>query len=268
MHQNYLRDGMGRDTDPNCIWECFHFSSWANPFISHDALALIAQDMSADTYRREIMAIDDEVQNSWLVYPQFNEGLRKIPRFTIPKSWPVFTGHDFGKANPAALFIAQANDFYKVDEQHLINKGDYVIFREYAPGSRTVPQHVAFFKSATEGYNVFKRVGGNQTTEDEIRQAYGMAGWPITAPIVSRVNTQVERVRGLFGLNKIWIFNDLPGLLSQLASCMFRLNDNNTPTNDIKDEAKYHFLACLRYIMSDFTPETNVFNKLRVKRFF
>ncbi len=256
-----------RDTDLNCIWECFHFTSWDNPFISKDALTIIAADMSLDTYRREIMALDDEVQNSWLVYPQFNESMRKVSRFAIPKHWPVFTGHDFGKANPACLFVAQCTEPYKVDELHLINKGDYVIFREYAPGSRTIAQHVGWFKEYTAGYNVFKSVGGNQTTEDEIRQGYMAHGWPITAPIIGKVNTQIERVRGLFGLNKIWIFNDLIGLLSQLSSCMFRLDDTNRPLNEIKDEPKYHYLACLRYLFSDFVPETNIFGKLKIKRF-
>ena len=256
-----------RDKDPSCIWECFHFTSWDNPYISQEALKHIAVDMSLDTYRREIMALDDEVQNSWLVYPQFNEGLRKIPRFTIPKEWPIFTGHDFGKANPAALFIAQATEPYKVDTLHAINKGDYIIFHEYAPGSRTIPQHVANFEKITEGYTIFKSVGGNQTTEDENRQGYTNCGWTITAPIISRVNMQIERVRGLFGLNKIWIFNDLIGILSQLSSCMFRLDDENHPLNEIKDEAKFHYLAALRYIMSDMTPETNLFNKIKVKRF-
>ncbi|NLB17790.1 MAG: hypothetical protein GX825_03415, partial [Syntrophomonadaceae bacterium] len=256
-----------RDTDPNCIWECFHFTSWDNPFISKDALTIIAADMSLDTYRREIMALDDEVQNSWLVYPQFNESMRKVSRFAIPKHWPVFTGHDFGKANPACLFVAQCTEPYKVDELHLINKGDYVIFREYAPGSRTIAQHVGWFKEYTAGYNVFKSVGGNQTTEDEIRQGYMAHGWPITAPIIGKVNTQIERDRGLFGLNKIWIFNDLIGLLSQLSSCMFRLDDTNRPLNEIKDEPKYHYLACLRYLFSDFVPETNIFGKLKIKRF-
>ena len=40
-----------RDTDPNCIWECFHFTSWDNPFISKESLTIIASDMSLDTYR-------------------------------------------------------------------------------------------------------------------------------------------------------------------------------------------------------------------------
>jgi hypothetical protein len=256
-----------KDTDPTCIWECFHFTSWDNPNISHTALTIISQDMSLETYRREIMAEDDDIQQSWLVYPQFNESLRKIPRFAIPKSWPVYSFHDFGQANPAALFVAQAIETYRVDTLHGINKGDFIVFKEYAPGSRTIPQHVAAFERITEGYTVYQRVGGNRNSEDEIRQGYAAHGWPILAPITKGVNIQVEKTRGQFGLNKIWIFNDLPGLLSQLSSCMFKLDINNQTTNEIKDEAKYHFLACLRYGMSNFTADTNVQVKNRFKRF-
>ena len=41
-------------------WEAFHFSSFDNPYISHDALKEITQDMTAVAYRQEILAEDIE----------------------------------------------------------------------------------------------------------------------------------------------------------------------------------------------------------------
>ena len=227
-------------------WKTFHFTSFDNPYISHDALDLIAKDMSLESYRREIMAEDDEIENSWLVLGKFNEQVCKIPRFPIPKEWLIYSGHDFGSANPAALFVAQNP-----------STGEFFIYREYAPGAGlSTAQHVEAFQGLTKDYNVIKRVGGNQTTEDEIRQGYTAHGWVINAPKLAKVNAQLDRLLGMIEKNKIFIFNDLTGLLIQIANCMWELDDQNKPLNKIKDEAKYHFIACMRYLFSDFTPET------------
>jgi hypothetical protein len=242
--------------DKTGLWETIHFTSLDNPFISKEGLAIITGDMSMDSYRREIMAQDDEIELSWLVYGKFNERVCKIPRFPIPKEWPVYSGHDFGPANPAALFLAQNP-----------GTGDFFIFKEYCPGSGySADQHVKNFQEICKGYNVLKRVGGNVTTEDEVRQLYTAHGWPITAPKIAKVNAQVERVIGLIELNKIFIFSDLVELLSQISNCMWVLDEENRATNKIDNEHKFHLLSCLRYIGSDFTPETVVSNLPRVSR--
>ncbi len=245
--------------DTTGIWEAIHFTSLENPFISREGLALITQDMSMDSYRREIMAQDDDIEQSWLVYGKFNEQSNKIPRFTIPTNWPVFSGHDFGPANAAALFLAQVKLPLPEGAPPSMRYGDLVAFREYSPGSGySIPQHRDRFQELTQGYTVSKRVGGNRTGEDEIRQGYAAHGWPITAPSISRVKAQLDRVIGMLELNKLFIFDDLLVTLAQVANCMWKLDIDNQPTNDIQDEQKYHLLACLRYIGSDFTPETVV----------
>lgn len=226
-------------------WRTFHWTSWDNPYVSREGLAEITRDMSSESMRREIMAEDDEVQQSWLVYPQWNPGLRTVPRFQIPKEWPIFSGHDFGSANPAAIFAAQNTGVpYKIDDRLSINTRDFVIFREYAPGARTIQQHIAWWEEYTRGYTVVKSVGGNVSTEDEIRQGYTGGGWLIQAPSCNKPNLQIEKTRQLFGLGRVWIMQDCTGLLTQLASMLFKLDESSHPTNDIKDEAKYHLLAC------------------------
>jgi hypothetical protein len=233
-------------TDMTGNWEAIHFTSLENPFISPEGLAIITSDMSMDSYRREILAQDDEIELSWLVYHKFNEQVCKIPRFPIPANWPLYSGHDFGKANPAALFLAQNP-----------GTGDFFAFKEYCPGGgKSTYQHVEAFQEICKGYNVLRRVGGNVTTEDEIRQGYTAHGWPITAPKITRVNAQLDRVVGLMELNKLFVFNDMYETLTQIANCMWKLDGENKPTNVIANEGRYHLLACLRYIGSEFIPET------------
>ncbi len=242
--------------DTSGLWEAIHFTSHDNPFVSTEGLATIAQNMSLDSYRREILAEDDEIEASWLVHSKFNDTLCKIKRFEIPKNWDIYSGHDFGSANPAALFIARVKLPLPNGAPNYMRLNDLVIFKEYAPGAGfSTIQHVNKFKELTLGYNVVKRVGGNVTTEDEIRQGYGAHGWAIQPPQLAKVNAQLDRVIALEELNKLYVFDDLYGLISQLANCMWVLLDNK-PTNKIKDEQLYHLLACLRYIGSEFVPET------------
>ncbi len=237
-------------------WQAISFTSYDNPFISQDALSGITKDMSLDSYRREILAEDDEIESSWLVHRKFNERICRIPRFPIPKNWLIYSGHDFGTANPAALFIAQDP-----------GTGNFYAFSEYLPGGgQSVATNAEAFKEITQGYNVIKRVGGS-LQEEEIRQGYTAHGWSIVAPKLSKVNAQLDRVFGLEELNKFFIFEDLTHLLSEIANCLWELDKNNKPTDKIKDEARYHLLACWRYIGSDFTPETVSRTKTNVLRY-
>jgi len=238
-----------KEAEKDPLWETIHFTSLDNPFISKQGLSLITSDMSLDAYRREIMAEDDEIEQSWLVFGRFNEGICKRPVSQMPSDlikWPVYSGHDFGAANPAALFLARnpAN-------------GDLHFFAEYAPGpGKSIANNVEAFKEITKDRDVVKSVGGNVTSEDEIRQGYTKHGWPIMAPAWAKVNVQVERVIALMERNRIIIYSNLHGLLSQIANCLWVLDEENRPTNKIDNESRYHLLACLRYIGSDFTPET------------
>ena len=242
--------------DTTGLWEAFHFTSFDNPYISRIGLELVASSMSLDSYRRELLAIDDDVETSWLVYNKFNEALCKVTRFQIPSNWPVCTGHDFGIANPAALFLAEAQLPLPVGAPAHMRRGDMVVFREYCPGAGySITDHVVAFKDITQGYRVSRSVGGAHS-EDEIRQGYSAHGWPIAEPGINRVNVQVDRVIGLMEQNKLFIIGDMVGLLAQVSNCMWELDNENKATNRIANEARYHLLAALRYIGSSFIPST------------
>ena len=76
----------------------------------------------------------------------------------------------------------------------------------------------------------------------------------ITGP--GSVKAQIDRVKGKMEKNKIYIFSDLYQTLMQINTCMWKLDDMGKPTNEVKDEKKFHLLACLRYLMTLFNPET------------
>ena len=231
-------------------WQHIHFTSYDNPFLTKEAIEEVMQDMTPDGFRREIMAMDDDIEDSWLVYSKFNERYNKCSRFSIPKHWKHRSGHDFGQANPGALFISENTgpEEIKTSTGGLVRIGDHVAWYEYMPGSgMDTARNVNNFKEAIGNWEMTESVGGNRTTEEEIREAYRMHDWNIQAPKIKDVGPQVDRVIGLMELDKIHIFEDMTYLLVQLANCLWVIDADNMPTNKIDNESKYHLLACLRY---------------------
>lgn len=189
-----------------------------------------------------------------VIYSMFDEAC-VIDRFPIPDNWLINVGHDFGPDNPAALFYAQDPA-----------TGQFYLFEEYLPGSGVaVNERVEAFKKITDGYNVVKRVGG-APQEEENRQAYNAHGWVITKPKIGHVEPQIDKVIGMHQLNKIMVFRDMEHYLDEKRTFCRELDDENRPTAKIKDESKFHLMACERYLISDFVPETVISSKPKTKK--
>ena len=257
MYKKYCDDTTGK-------WKTFHFTSYDNPTLSADALREIAQDMSQDAYRREILAQDDEIEQSWLVYGKFDDSLSRLKRFPIPSHWPVFTGHDFGQANHAALFVAQVREPKPPQAPSYLRIGDYVAFAEYVPGpGSSAERHIEHYKDimgreddGTTRLKLERAVGGNVTTEEQTRQLYQRLGWNIMAPEITRVKLQLDRALAIVEQSQFYVFEDLHQLLGQLHDCMWEIDmQTKKPLDKIKDEPKYHMLACLRYLCTVLIPK-------------
>jgi hypothetical protein len=197
---------------------------------------------------RFAMMYDGKFENpSGLIYQAFDERICMIERFPIPGEWLVYSGHDFGGANPAAVFYAQDPA-----------TGNFFLFAEYLPGSgRSTYEHVQEFKRITAGHNTLKRVGGSHQ-EDEIRQGYSSHGWIICEPKIHSVESQIDRIIGMHRLNKIFIFRDMRNYLDEKRSFARNLDEQGKVTERIENEDRFHLMAAERYILSDFRPETAV----------
>ncbi len=242
-------------TDP--AWAAFHFTSFDNPHVSQDGLAAVGKDMSRTSYRQEILAEDDELSASHLVYGAWNDD-HKCRRFEIPATWPVYSGHDFGSANPAALFLARVKLPLPSSAPPAMRYGDIVSFREYLPGVGTSTAiNVDAFKGFTKGLTIQASAGGSHQEEDS-RGTYTKHGWTIMEPAMPQLRPQIDRVVAIMEAGKYWVFEDNVFELAELASCAWKYDKEGNKTNDIDGEARYHLSACRRYILSlsDFTPET------------
>ena len=233
LHKMFFQDKRG---------EVFQASSLENPELPEDYKARLGE-FEGTYYQRYVLGRWAGMEG--LVYSAFDERACLVPRFEIPKRWLIHTGHDFGLANPAALFYAQDPD-----------TGNFYLFAEYLPGAGYgIYDHVKEFKRITESYNVVKRIGGSHQ-EDEIRQGYTAQGWPITEPKYSGDRKyQIRKVQGLHRLNKILVFNDLREYLREKLSFAYpKLGEQLG--DEPEDEKRFHLMAAERYILSDFTPET------------
>jgi len=130
----------------------------------------------------KIKAEDDELNVSHLVYGAFDSTRRKCQRFEVPVSWPIYSGHDFGGANPAALFVARAKLPLPPGAPPDMRYGDVVCFNEYLPGrGMSTSLNVDAFRGLVNKRTDCKSAGGNHN-EDGSRGDYPRAGWPILEP--------------------------------------------------------------------------------------
>lgn len=191
-----------------------------------------------------------------LIYDSFDQDVCIIDRMPIPKEWHIYVGHDFGGANPAAMFYAQDP-----------STGFFYAYHSYKPNeSKTVAEQVNEFKKITQGYNVIKRAGGSHQ-EIGWRDDYTAHGWPIQEPKYSNdVEVGIEKVYALNKLNKVFVFRDMYDYLDEKLSYSRELDDEYNPTDKIADKARFHLMDCERSILSDFTPETVSGGRPRSKR--
>lgn len=181
-----------------------------------------------------------------IVYDCFKPEECVVRPFPIDKDkFLIYVGHDFGSANPAALFYAQDT-----------STGLFYLWHEYAPGrGKSVAEHVEYFKNITEGMTVVRRAGGSHQ-EEEVRQAYSAHGWPIMESRVKTVEEQIQRVYSMHRLNKIMVFSDMKGYLDEKMRYSYMLGDDYNVMNDIKDRQFFHFMDAERYILSSLGYET------------
>jgi len=234
--------------------EVFQSGSFDNPKLPEDYKRRL-KEFDGVYYQRNVLGL--WVGMEGLVYSSFDERVCVVPRFEIPKTWLVYSGHDFGDANPAALFYAQDPA-----------TGNFYIFAEYLPGGgRSIFDHVQKFKEITSGYNVLMRVGGSHQ-EGQIREGYTMQGWPITEPKHSADRKyQIQKVQGLHRLNKVFVFSDMANYLKEKLSFSYPKTEDGGLGDDPEDEKRYHLMAAERYILSEFVPETVKHDKLPVYQF-
>ena len=176
-----------------------------------------------------------------LIYSDFideyrEQGGHKVKPFAIPAEWPRHVGIDFGAVNTALLWLA-----------HDPEANVYYLYRESLEGGKTTPQHVVTAKAHAEGLNIRTWHGGSKS-EVQQRMDWQAAGIYVREPVVSDVESGIDKVIELFKTFRLYVFDDCPGVLDELGSYSRVVNESGQVTEKIKDKETFHRIDALRYV--------------------
>jgi len=171
-----------------------------------------------------------------LIFGDYDEAVHLVKPFSIPSTWLRTVGIDFGAVNTALVWIAEEP-----------GTGNYFVYREKLGGDLTGPQHARHALDYREPVKLW--LGGSRS-EDAQRLDWQIAGCPVIEPMISDVESGIDRVIGLFKQRRLFVFDTCIGLRRELGTYSRELDDAGEPTEQIKDKQKFHHLDALRYACS------------------
>ncbi len=209
------------------------FSSLANPAFPRDEYERARRELPR--WRFDLFYRGVFTRPAGLIYDCFLPDKHTCPRFAIRNDWPRFLGLDFGGVNTAGVFFAEDP-----------GNGRLYAYREYHAGGRTAAQHTAELLKGEPGLPV---AAGGAKSEGQWRDEFAAAGLPVHEPDVADVEVGINRVYGAIAAGKLFVFNDLVGLLDELGSYSREVDDAGEPTEKIEAKEQYHRLDAVRYIV-------------------
>jgi hypothetical protein len=190
-----------------------------------------------------------------MIYDCWDRDEHLIPRFEIPDDWPRYEGLDFGGVNTAGIFLANEPGTER-----------YILYRCYKAGNRTAQEHAE--RMTTPEPRRPKRAVGGSRSEGQWRDEFKKGGLPVKEPPISDVEIGIGRVYSMLKATvddrmdepHLMVFDDLEGVIDEIDKYQRKLDDQDQPTEEIDEKAKYHRLDALRYICADIVdPGTDVF---------
>ena len=225
------------------------FPSWANP------VNPVEDDPYWDSIRSE-MAL-------WRFVMQY-EG-----RFTMPAGliydcfdWEKHTCEDF---DVSKLQCHPGMDFGKVNTAGIVAADDpssgviYVIGEYHAGAKRDYPAHVASMRELTRlsagGKSLSPGCGGNKHGEDGWREAYRMHGLALDEPPENNIEVQIQNVWSLLNQGKLKFFRKgAKDTIADVQHYSRKVDTDGNITDVIDEDAKWHRLAAVRYLMAKLRP--------------
>lgn len=196
---------------------------------------------------RQELAGEVLASSEGLVHDAFRPDMCIIPRFAIAQDWPKYFTMDFGRVNTAALWYAMEPA-----------TGFLYCYRSYKRKASVV-EHAAKFRELSTGEIMRRRVGGNHQ-EQEARDGYTLAGWPVVEPKISNDRWErIRRVNSLHAQSKIYYFSDLSDVIDEKLSFSYEVDSKDSIvdklTDKIHNESDYHYMSAEGYLLSEFNPD-------------
>lgn len=174
-----------------------------------------------------------------LIYGDYSDSYREqggclVKPFSIPSTWQRIVGVDFGASlHNAQIWLAR---------EPLTD--DYYIYREVCQVDASGPEQA---RAAAEYREPVVIAYGGASSENDQRDSWTLAGFPVQQPTIGDVEAGIDRVIGLFKQRRLFVFDTLTGIRSELGTYSRELDDAGEPLQKIKDKEKFHRIDALRY---------------------
>jgi hypothetical protein len=155
--------------------------------------------------------------------------------FTIPGEWLRQVGVDFGGTEHTALLWAADDPA----------AGNAYLYREALGGGYSGAEHARMAKEYQEPVRV---AWGGSGSEDNDRRTWSLAGFPVREPMVPEVEAGIDRVVALFRQRRLFVFDTLTKLRSELGTYSRELDAAGEPTMKIENKERAHLPDALRYL--------------------
>jgi hypothetical protein len=176
-----------------------------------------------------------------LIYDSFKPGSRRHvrKRFRIPKTWRRWVGHDFGGPNMVAVFYAQ-------------KPGTNILYcyRIYETPSLPIRQHVEGLKEGEPGLP--HRAVGGASGEEQWRDEFDDAGWPIDQPEISNFWLGINQVYAAHRQFRIVYFDDLRDIIADKKKYRRKKDRQGNVVNIVHNKPAFHRMDAERYVVSEF----------------
>lgn len=228
-----------------------NWPSWSNPEVDEvDCRRELETGMPR--WRWNMMYLGRYERPAGQIYDCFDRGVNTCPRFTVPDSWSIYVGVDFGPENTAAVILAQERNL-STGGKWLEPTGKYYLIDSYhAGGKQTTPDHILAIRA--KGNNACVSAAkppigyGGSSTEQGWREAWTRAGMPLSEPMQTDVELQIQTVWSAFKQGRLVIFDDLAEVLREVDTYSREIDAEGNRTERIAQKATFHRLDALRYI--------------------
>lgn len=183
-----------------------------------------------------------------MIYDCWDRDTHCLPRKDITAEWLRYLGLDFGGANTAGVYLAKHPRLPR-----------YILYSSYHAGGRTAEQHAHKLKTQNADQvepGQWGEIRGGSGSEDQWRSEFQSGGLPVKEPPIDDVEVGIDRVyamlkaaeEGNYDEPHLFVFEDCEPVIDEIESYQRKLDEEDEPTEEIKNKSEYHRLDALRYI--------------------
>ena len=129
-------------------------------------------------------------------------------------------------------------------------------YRIYEGSNQPIEQHVE--NLLADEYGLPHYAFGGASSEDQWREEFDDAGWPIDKPSTTDIFLQINRVYAAHRQHRIIYFDDLDPIIDDKAKYRREKDRQGNVVNKIHNKAAFHRMDAERYIVSEFMEGTDI----------